>query len=35
LSLAFDFNLSAAVVEGFWLVLSLYGLFRSLRLRRR
>lgn len=28
-SLCFDFNLSAAVVEGSWLVISLWGLFRS------
>ena len=32
-SLAFDFNLAAAVVEGFWLLISLYGLWRTLRLR--
>jgi len=30
-SLAFDFNLAAALIEGFWLVVSLYGLGRSLR----
>ena len=29
-SLWFEFNLAAAVVEGFWLVVSLYGLWRSL-----
>lgn len=34
-SLWFEFNLSAAVVEGFWLVVSLYGLWRALRQRRR
>lgn len=28
-SLAFDFNLSAALVEGFWLVVCLIGLARS------
>lgn len=28
-SLAYDFNLSAALVEGFWLVVSLVGLWRS------
>ena len=33
-SLAFEFNLSAAILEGIWLALSLYGLVRSLRLRR-
>jgi len=27
-SLSVDFNLSAAVIEGFWLIISLYGLFR-------
>ena len=34
-SLAYDFNLSAAVIEGFWLITSLYGLLKSLaRIRR-
>ncbi|NNE69376.1 MAG: hypothetical protein HKN29_03310 [Rhodothermales bacterium] len=33
-SLWYEFNLSAAVVEGFWLVMSLYGIVRSLRKRR-
>ena len=28
-TLAFDFNLSAAVIEGFWLIVSLYGLWKS------
>lgn len=28
-TLAFDFNLSAAVVEGFWLVVSVYGLLKA------
>lgn len=32
-SLAFAFNLSAAIIEGFWLVVSLYGLVRSTRSR--
>ena len=32
-SLAFDFNLAAAVIEGFWLLISLYGLGRALRRR--
>lgn len=35
ISLAVAFNLSAVVMEVFWLLLSLYGLARSLRLRRR
>ena len=30
-SLSFEFNLSAALVEGFWLVISLLGLILSLR----
>lgn len=30
-SLWFEFNLAAAVVEIFWLIVSLYGLWRSLR----
>lgn len=34
-SLYFDFNLSAALVEGAWLVISLYGLARILGQRRR
>lgn len=29
ISLAFDFNLSAAVVEGAWLVISLWGLAKA------
>ncbi len=33
-SLAFDFNVSAALVEGFWLLISLYGVWASLRSRR-
>ncbi len=31
ISLAFDFNLSAALVEGFWLAISVYGLVKSIR----
>jgi len=31
LSLLFDFNLSAFVVEGAWVAVSLYGVWRSLR----
>jgi hypothetical protein len=34
-SLAFDFNFSAALIEGLWLLISLYGVWRSLRLRRQ
>ena len=34
-SLYFDFNLSAALVEGAWLVISLYGLWQILRQRGR
>lgn len=30
-SLIFDFNLSAFIVEIFWLLISLYGIFRYLR----
>jgi len=33
-SLYVDFNVSAALVEGFWLVISLYGVWSSLRARR-
>ena len=32
-SLFFEFNLSAAVMEGAWLVVSLYGLARAVRRR--
>lgn len=32
-SLWFDFNLSAFVIEGFWVVISLIGLVRGLRKR--
>jgi len=28
-SLWFAFNLSAAIIEGFWLVISLYGLWKA------
>lgn len=34
-SLIFDFNLSAALVEGMWMVISFYGLYRSLKKYRR
>ncbi|MDD9902391.1 MAG: hypothetical protein OXT06_02385 [Rhodospirillaceae bacterium] len=30
-SLYFEFNLSAALIEGFWLVASVYGFFRVRR----
>ena len=32
-SLIYDFNLSAALIEGLWLVISLYGLIRGFRRR--
>ena len=31
-SLYFEFNLSAALIEGFWIVASVYGFFRVKRL---
>lgn len=31
ISLYYAFNFSAALIEGFWLLISLYGLARSLR----
>lgn len=34
-SLIFDFNLSAFVIESFWLAISLYGVVRVWRLRRQ
>ncbi|MPY72742.1 MAG: hypothetical protein GEU87_00635 [Alphaproteobacteria bacterium] len=33
-SLAFDFNFAAALIEVFWLLISLYGLWRALRMKR-
>ena len=33
-SLLVEFNLSAFIVEGFWLLISLYGLFNRLARRR-
>ncbi len=33
-SLAFDFNLSAAIVEGSWVLISLFGIGRAVRNRR-
>ena len=35
LSLVYDFNLSALVIEGLWLVISLYGIARLLMGRSR
>lgn len=34
-SLAFDFNLSAFIVEAFWVLISLVGVARGLRAARR
>lgn len=34
-SLWFDFNTSAAFVEGFWLLISLYGVVTALKDRRK
>ncbi|NKB60333.1 MAG: hypothetical protein GKS00_28840 [Alphaproteobacteria bacterium] len=31
ISLAYEFNLAAALVEVFWLAISLYGLVRTMR----
>ena len=33
-SLLFDFNLSAMVIEIAWIVISVYGIFRSAKLRK-
>ena len=33
-SLFFNFNLSAFAIESFWLAISIYGVFRALRLRK-
>ncbi|MEQ9435317.1 hypothetical protein [Hyphomonas sp.] len=35
MSLAFDFNLSAALMEGCWALISLYGLVKAVRAMRR
>jgi hypothetical protein len=32
-SLFYEFNLSAFAIESFWLVISVYGIYRALRLR--
>ena len=34
LSLYFDFNLSAALIESAWLLISIFGLFKALRSRQ-
>ncbi len=34
-SLYYKFNLSAFVIEAFWLAISLYGLYRALRYRHQ
>ena len=34
ISLTYEFNLSAALMEGVWLVVSLYGLWKALSGRR-
>lgn len=34
-SLVYDFNLSAMIIELFWLAISVFGLVRALRLRRK
>jgi hypothetical protein len=31
ISLFFAWNLPAVIIEGFWIVISFYGLFRALR----
>lgn len=33
-SLYFDFNLSAALIESAWLVISIFGLFKAMRSRQ-
>jgi hypothetical protein len=35
MSLAFDFNISAAIMEGCWAIISLYGLAKAVRSMRR
>tara|TARA_R110000850_G_scaffold49911_2_gene122890 strand:- start:11250 stop:11369 length:120 start_codon:yes stop_codon:yes gene_type:complete len=35
MSLEFDFNLSAALMEGCWALISLYGLVKAVRAMRR
>lgn len=34
ISLYFDFNLSAALIESAWLLISIFGLFKALRSRQ-
>jgi hypothetical protein len=33
-SLAFDFNFAAALIEVFWLLISVYGLWRAFRMKQ-
>lgn len=33
-SLSYDFNLSAVIIESVWLLISVYGIWRTLRSRR-
>lgn len=33
-SLAYDFNLSAVIIESVWLVISMYGVWRTLQARK-
>lgn len=35
ISLRYNFNLSAVIIEGFWVVISLVGIFRCLKEKRR
>ena len=34
-SLIFDFNLSAFIIEVFWFVFSVYGLFRIIKIKKK
>ena len=34
ISLAYEFNFSAVLIEGVWLIVSIYGLWRAWRKRR-
>ena len=34
ISLVYEFNLGAFVIELFWLLISLYGIYRGMKLRR-
>lgn len=33
-SLSFDFNLSAVIIEAVWLMISMYGIWRTLKARK-